>query len=105
MDELIGKKERIIEDNENEIKRLKDEIQILKEGNNNNQIKKIILKDRNELYHRLQTHIPSRFRHNEIFLRDEEVKECNEILEEFDNKFNITKVDLKGVFGQKYRFL
>jgi len=105
MDELIAKKERIIEDNENEIKRLKDEIQILKEGNNNNEIKKIILRDRKELYQKIRTHIPSRFIHDEIFLRDEEVKECNEILEEFDNKFNITKVDLKGVYGQKYRFL
>jgi hypothetical protein len=105
MDELIGKKERIIEDNENEIKRLKDEIQILKEGDNNNEIKKIILRDRKELYQKIRINIPHNMRNDEIFLRDEEVKECNEILEEFDNKFNITKVDLKGVYGQKYRFL
>jgi hypothetical protein len=93
MQELIERKEGIIISLKDDIKEIENQIIELKKGN-----RQYVLYERKKLY----TELLNSLWHS--FDRSEEIKDCNEILEEFDNKFNIQENEIKVCRFHKYRF-
>jgi hypothetical protein len=101
MDDLIKKKEKEINEKEIDIETLKNTINELKKGN-----RYIVLAERKKLYVQLRDTLrfPMNYGIQMEKLRKEEIDECNEILEEFDNKFNISEDEIIVGRHHKYRF-
>jgi hypothetical protein len=93
MEELIKTKEGIIKSLKHDIEDIENQIIELKKGN-----RKYVLDERKKLYTKLI--------HSFCYSSDrfEEIKDCNEILEEFDNKFNIQENEIIVCRFHKYRF-